>query len=498
MTDTSVNVTINVRLAGVEPGAAVRSTWETGVETHWNNKAFFSDGEWLYKINFNFNFVTSGEHHVVTVHSGPGRYDLKNWYTQTPNPAFMDETAAHEVGHMFGLPDEYAGGATFGGYTTTGTLMSDLTVMSNATTAGYQNYFGNIEYYVQEFGYGDPETDGVELVLAKLGTVGNDLLVGTAGLDPILGLAGNDNLRGLAGNDHLEGGAGNDTLNGGAGYNVMDGGSGSDTVDYRFYNGPIEVDLPGGTAVFIGDPSPDYLTAIENVLAGGGNDDLYGTNGANVLNGGVGSDWMEGRQGNDTFHVNTSGDTIIELSGGGVDAVIASASYRLTERAPVAQVEKLMTVNTAATTAINLTGNSFGQSILGNAGVNVISAMAGNDILNGRGGKDVLAGGAGANSFLFNTSLGAANVDRIIDFNVAADEIQVENSIFRAVGASGIISVDAFHIGAAAADAEDRIIYNKATGALSYDSNGTGAQGIVQFATLPRGLALTRLDIEIV
>ena len=53
--------------------------------------------------------------------------------------------------------------------------------------------------------------------------------------------------------------------------------------------------------------------------------------------------------------------------------------------------------------------------------------MAGNDIISGRGGKDVLAGGAGFDSFLFNTAPSSSNIDRITDFNVAADEIQVEN-----------------------------------------------------------------------
>ena len=501
MTDTSVNVRVNIKLVGVEPGAALRNTWTTVAETHWNNKAFFSDGEWLYKIKFDFNFVNAGEHHIVNVHSGPGRFDMRNWYTETQGwtPDKHDEIAAHEIGHMFGLPDEYAGGATFNNYTTTGTLMSDLTPRSSTTNAGYQRYFGDIESYVEFFAHelGDTQYD-VVLKLAKLGTAGNDVLTGTNGMDPILGLEGNDILRGLNGNDHLEGGPGNDTLIGGMGYNVMDGGSGTDTVDYRFYNGPIEVDLPGGLASFVGDPDPEYLTSIENVLAGNGKDYLYGSNAANVLNGGGGGDWMEGRRGNDTFHVNTSGDIIIELAGGGNDTVVASASYVLTEGTPVAQVETLRTLNPAAVTKINLTGNSFKQLIEGNAGVNTLSGVGGADILNGGRGKDVLIGGAGANSFLFNTVAGASNIDRITDFNVAADEIQVENSIFAGLGGRGIIGAGAFRIGSGAADVDDRIIYNKATGALIHDSNGNGFGGAVQFALLPKNLGLTRLDIEIV
>jgi hypothetical protein len=44
------------------------------------------------------------------------------------------------------------------------------------------------------------------------------------------------------------------------------------------------------------------------------------------------------------------------------------------------------------------------------------------------------------------------------------------------------------HVGAAAADAED----------LSYDSQRHWCGGYLQFALLPKNLALTRLDIEIV
>jgi hypothetical protein len=51
-----------------------------------------------------------------------------------------------------------------------------------------------------------------------------------------------------------------------------------------------------------------------------------------------------------------------------------------------------------------------------------------------------------------------------------------------------------FRISAAAADADDRIIYNSTTGAVIYDSNGNVAGGATQFATLPAGLALTVLD----
>ena len=48
-------------------------------------------------------WVNSGEHHAVAVHSGSGRADMTNWYVNSTGG-----TAAHESGHMFGNPDEYS------------------------------------------------------------------------------------------------------------------------------------------------------------------------------------------------------------------------------------------------------------------------------------------------------------------------------------------------------------------------------------------------------
>jgi Ca2+-binding RTX toxin-like protein len=57
--------------------------------------------------------------------------------------------------------------------------------------------------------------------------------------------------------------------------------------------------------------------------------------------------------------------------------------------------------------------------------------------------------------------------------------------------AAGFLSADAFFIGAAAHDASDRMLYNSATGALSYDADGSGSGAATQFATVSCGLALS-------
>jgi serralysin len=77
------------------------------------------------------------------------------------------------------------------------------------------------------------------------------------------------------------------------------------------------------------------------------------------------------------------------------DTVIASVSYTLP---PQTQVECLRTVDEAATTPINLTGNTWDNLIIGNAGDNVLDGgvywdttsfgYAGMDTLRGLGGND--------------------------------------------------------------------------------------------------------------
>jgi len=121
----------------------------------------------------------------------------------------------------------------------------------------------------------------------------------------------------------------------------------------------------------------------------------------------------------------------------------------------------------------------------------------GDDVLNGKGGNDILKGGKGKDIFEFDTALGPNNVDKIKDFNTKDDTIHLSSTIFTGLD-KGWLSDAAFTVGAAASDANDRIIYNKSTGALSFDADGNGAGAAVQFAKLSKGLDLSADDFFVI
>jgi Ca2+-binding RTX toxin-like protein len=148
-----------------------------------------------------------------------------------------------------------------------------------------------------------------------------------------------------------------------------------------------------------------------------------------------------------------------------------------------------------------LRGEAGADWLDGGNGIDQLLGGGGGDTLLGGGGDDQLTGGDGPDALVFNTALSVANnVDEVTDFNVAEDMFHLDSAVFSALPA-GALAASAFVVGATAADASDRIIYNSATGALLYDAdgaNGNGGADPVQFAQLDTGLALTSSDFLIV
>jgi Ca2+-binding RTX toxin-like protein len=222
----------------------------------------------------------------------------------------------------------------------------------------------------------------------------------------------------------------------------------------------------------------------------------------------TGPNIFKGTSAGELYKIDSTKDRVIEKIGGGLDKIEAAVDYRLPEH-----VERLQLGTYTASPLMKSsgptkgTGNNSGNDIWGNKAANQLYGLGGNDYLDGSAGNDKLVGGAGGDilkggkgrdTFVFNSKVGKTlGWDTIIDFNVRDDTIALENAIFQGVGKAGKLSKTAFHVGQQAHDKSDRIIYDKDTGALLYDRDGTGPSEAVQFAQLSRGLKLGAADFII-
>ena len=279
------------------------------------------------------------------------------------------------------------------------------------------------------------------------GTSGNDIVnrnrtvagqpLPTSAADTISGFAGQDSLSGEGGNDHLLGGDGNDRLTGGPGDDRTDGGPGTDTASYAGAAAAVIVDLSLSSAQTSGGAGADVLLSIESLIGSGHADQLTGDAANNSISGAAGNDVLNGGDGNDV-----------------------------------------------------LSGVSGNDHLDGGAGI---------DTLVGGTGNDVLTGGAGVDRFRYDAPLSAStNVDIIADFSVRDDTIQLSRRIFTALASTGTLSSSAFRIGSSATDADDRIIYDSATGWIHYDPDGTGNAAQLPFGRIAAGLVLTNGDFVVI
>lgn len=293
-------------------------------------------------------------------------------------------------------------------YALAGTSLAGSTMVILATTSKAFYYFGT------------------EIV----GSVqSNNTLTGTSSADTVTGTTVAEGIYGLEGNDIINGGGGNDTI---------DGGTGDDTLNISgsYYNDGYSISYSDATQTFTVSNRIGAVLSVKNIekisfltdktttgYIGGttGNDSLIGTSTGDLIFGGAGNDTLTagtkvnlliGGPGNDTYIIKNDDDNIEEAANEGTDSVQSSISFLLTDN-----IENLTLTGSAA---INGTGNSLANLIIGNDGKNLLDGGGGNDTINGGKGDDVITvragyvhidGGEGADTARFYSSFTFNNVD---------------------------------------------------------------------------------------
>ncbi|MCX7084436.1 MAG: hypothetical protein NTY69_02755 [Methylococcales bacterium] len=381
---------------------------------------------------------------------------------------------------------------------------------------------GNDNYSVNTLGTAvfENNNEGIDIVnssvdFALSSNIENLTLTGTAN---ILGV-GNDAKNIITGN------SGNNTLVGGLGVDKLIGGGGNDTFVVTINNiGKVEDNIIAGagidtvqvTGVYTGAYKTvlvpmnieNYdisgtLTALFNLSGNASANILIGNNANNLIDGKSGADTLQGGLGNDTYIIDNSLDTVIELPNQGTDSLKSSVNFDMSING--LNAENLSLTGNVATTAIGndldniLTGNSIANVINGNVGADTLFGYANNDVLNGGSGNDLLVGGLGndtltggadADTFWFDSLPNpAVNKDLILDFVSGTDKLQISASAFSQLGGvNGQFGVNDARFwsdpSGVAHDSTDRIIYNSTTGELSYDTNGDAHGGVIVFEVL--------------
>ncbi|MGF9758451.1 cadherin domain-containing protein, partial [Microvirga sp. 0TCS3.31] len=154
--------------------------------------------------------------------------------------------------------------------------------------------------------------------------------------------------------------------------------------------------------------------------------------------------------------------------------------------------------------ADTLTGENGHDTIYGSSGNDGLYGALGNDRIHGGTGNDRLYGQGGKDVFVFDSRPNkSTNVDRIYDFRSADDSFYLDNKYFTKLGSGSLskpkkFKSDMFVEGNKARDAEDRIVYDRKTGNLYYDQDGTGSKAQVKIATLTNKMKLYYHDFFVI
>ncbi len=323
----------------------------------------------------------------------------------------------------------------------------------------------------------------------NLTLTGTDSLSGTGNeLDnAILGNAGDNLIDGAAGADSMAGGLGDDTY-------IVD--NVSDLVVEQFNAG---IDHVYSSISYVLPENVENLTLTGfDAINGTGNDldnIIVGNAANNVLDGGAGADTLVGGTGDDTYIVDNAGDQTIELAGEGIDTVYSSVSWTLADHVESLTLTGSDAIDGTGNTLDNiLIGNGADNRLIGNAGNDSLFGNAGNDVLDGGTGNDILDGGSGDDAYLWRKGDG---FDTIADTGGNdtvrfGDALNLNNLALRVTSENGILTAHVRALDDCGCEMDDQGF----DFAVGVDTNGGYVSPIEQFR-LADGTLLTFNDLLI-
>ena len=326
------------------------------------------------------------------------------------------------------------------------------------------------------------------------GTKGADNIDGTGGADEILGHGGDDTIEGHGGGDRINGGGGNDSIRV-ADDDTIYGGAGDDTIiayrvwgDFKIYGGS------GDDTVTLTESSPYfYDTVIDggkgfDTIVFGGQNLIYLMDIVSVER------FVFDRSG---YEIRASEDQIFDASGNMKVEVVGATdetglqALSILSSDGLLDASKLEIANWDENDQVQLWGSLGDDRVIGSDYADALIGFGGNDTLDGGAGADWLRGGAGEDVFVIDAACGPDAIDTIEDFTVGDDRILIEAHGLRA----DKIRAGNVHVGTEAADKSDRLIYDRDTGALYFDRDGSRSGfDPVKIAQLDAGLDLDHKD----
>ncbi|MGJ8620932.1 MAG: calcium-binding protein [Methylophilaceae bacterium] len=340
----------------------------------------------------------------------------------------------------------------------------------------------------------------------------------TAGAsETVLGSEGVDYGTMHSGDDTYYGNDGNDVLVGQSGADSLYGEDGDDIFEIGGFGTGVS-----GTTSAADDGNQEWIAtgAKHDLIVGGdGVDTLRVTTGIGANNASNGT--VELNDANfQSMEVVQVGATVDQLNVENDAIQMLNDHYYHAANSSVADLSNTLgnnsgTINNVVIDASGVTAN--GLRFEGNADEQTFIGTTKDDVFVGNSGDDVLTGGAGADTFVFgkvyeqvvtgdddtvqtytDTAFDLTGIDFITDFTSGTDKIAFNIDQFSSLTAGSFTAGNLVSgSGAVAGDADDYLLYDTATNALSYDADGNGAGAAVQIATLDGVSTFVATDVEV-